>query len=28
VFFEGLVDEVAQPEADLEVPLGAKALEP
>jgi len=28
VFFEGLVGEGAQPEADVEVPLGAEALEP
>ena len=27
-FFEGLIDEHAQPEADVEVPLGAKELEP
>ena len=28
VFFEGLVDEGAQPAAEVEVPLGAEALEP
>ena len=28
LFFAGLVDEGAQPEADVEVPLGAEALEP
>jgi len=28
LFFEGLVDEGAQPEADVEMPLGAEALEP
>jgi len=27
LFFEGLVDEGAQPKAEVEVPLGAEALE-
>ena len=28
LFFEGLIDEGAQPGADIEVPLGAEELEP
>ena len=28
LFFEGLIDEGAQPGADVEVPLGAEELEP